>query len=453
MDVFAVLAEQPLLLALALPVAIMVAARPVWGIYWLIALVSMHRALYAVGVLSTGVKVLLDDGVVLAILFGSLVAAVRRRRLVPTEAAIPLAALLLIATVSLVANGTSVLTMVYGLRFSLLYSLLFLAIRNAPLDQRSVQSMISLAAATGSVNAAIAVAQFVGLLPLWSLSVTVEQLELGPFHRPTGLLGGPGDLGCYLVAIMCLLVVMGTPGAAPRRVRRLWLAAALVMGVGILCTASRGPIVAALVGVMVASACRARGRASLLLAALAFSSLALTVPVISQRFAFLPHEYELGRTNRAIYFYSGLQIWRSHPLFGVGMGMYGGAAGGHSIEALDDELGVKSQIDNYILGLLVQIGIVGVLAFLWLVVRIARRQLRIARECEGFPRSLAVAALTIMAAMVPLSLAGPSLEQHAFAIWFWTVPALAAVTAERARAVAVTEGETDEAAARVVAGR
>lgn len=441
MDVFATFAQQPVVLAFILPLGIIAAARPVWAIYWLLLFVSTHRALYALGALTTGTKVLLDDGIVVAILMGSLVAAARRRSLTATEAAVPLGALILIVLVSAMANDTPLLTVIYGIRFSLLYTVLFFAIRNASIGARAVRQIMNLAIALGAINAAIGTAQFLGILPLWPLVATAEQHRIGSFYRATGLLGGAGDLGAYLVALTCLASAMVTPGASGRRVQNIHKAAVVIMTLGIVCTASRAAVVAMIVGVLGVAASLRRGRAFIAVTGLMVGSMVLLIPVIAERFTVLPREYGLGSTLRAFYFYTALDLWKAHPLLGVGMGAYGGGAGSLLPNVLADEVGVYSQIDNSVLGILVQIGAVGFLAFGWLVIRIARHQLRIVREHERFPRALATAALATMAAMVPLSLAGPSLEQHGFALFFWSLPALSSVVARRAAATLAIEGE------------
>jgi O-antigen ligase len=444
MDVFEIFAQQPHVLVLFAPLALAVAARPVWGIYWLVLLVSTHRALYAMGLLSTGVKVLLDDGLLLAMLLGSLVAAVRYRRLTVTEAGTPFVALLLVILISAVANHTSLLTVTYGIRFSLLYVVLFFTIRNIEIGERSIYRIVNLAIVLGAINAVVGIGQFLGVLPGWALTATVDQLRIGAFYRATGLLGGAGDLGCYLVATACLALVMSVPGLSAGRARSPYVVAAVVMAAAILCTAGRASIVAMLVGSLAIAALTGRGRRFIVALSVLILCLALLTPVVSERFLLLPSEYEPDGTMRALYFYTGLQVWKAHPALGVGMGTYGGAAGGLLPEGPDWETGVYSQIDNYLLAILIQIGVVGLAAFGWLLVRIARRQFRIAREREGLPGGLALAALAIMAAAVPLSLAGPSLEQHAFALFFWSVPALAALSASGRETVSGEYSESEE---------
>ena len=430
MDVFALFAEEPLRLAAFLPAAAIVVVRPAWGLYWLLVLVGTNRALYAAGVLSVEVKVLADDGIVLAVLLGSVIRAARHRRMIPTEAGGPFLGLLLVTLISATANGTTPLTVVYGVRFALLYSLLFFAIRHLRPDDRSIRNVVGLTAALGALNAAIGIGQFLGVLPQWALYG--EGRQLGWLLRASGLLGGPGDLGCYLVASMSLAWAMVVRGGAPRRPRNLLIGATILMGAGVMCTASRGPIVAMVVSGLVIVSLTRTSRRLVLVGALILASFVLTVPGLQERFAFLPREYDVGRTHRANRFYAAMGLVRIHPLLGIGMGVYGGSAGGYASEELDDRLGVAAQIDNFLLGLAVQIGIVGFAVFAWLVIRIVRAQARILRTHEGLPNGLAVASLAITAAMVPLSLAGTSLEQHAFAILFWGLPALASVAAERA---------------------
>jgi len=153
------------------------------------------------------------------------------------------------------------------------------------------------------------------------------------------------------------------------------------------------------------------------------------VPGVYERFEQIPQEWQQGRTIRAQLFWAGVDVWRKSPWCGVGLGAFGGSAGTYFPDQLAPKIGVYSQIDNFLLGLLVQIGVVGVGLFLWLAVRMARTQLRLVRTREGLPRALATAALGVMVAMPIVSLAGTSLEQHGFAFFFWVLPAMAYSTA------------------------
>jgi O-antigen ligase len=445
MDIFAIFAEQPLILVLILPFVAITPARPAWVLGWLFVLTATHRALYAMEVLDPGVKVILDDGAAIALFAGAVLSAVRRRRLVFTEAGLPLLVLLGVIASSAAANQLGLRTLVYGLRFSFLYTLLFLGIRNARLVGGEIRTLVRGAVVVGTVSACVGVGQFFDIMPHWSLSATDEQLQRGSVFRATGFLGGAGDLACYLVATMCLAWTMAVCGEGARRARLLWMGAAVVMAAALVCTMSRGPIVAAITaGLVILGVARQRSRVVVVCILLIAIAVAI-VPGLWDRFTFLPYEYEYGETARGMLFFSALNLWMRHPWLGVGMGAYGGGAGVHVSGGAAYQLGVYSQIDNYLMGLLVQVGLIGLAAFLWLLVRIARRQLRIAQQHGGLPRALAVASLATMAATVPLSLAGTSLEQHGFAMFFWSMPALAAVAAQqqaaRAAAMALVEEE------------
>ena len=142
--------------------------------------------------------------------------------------------------------------------------------------------------------------------------------------------------------------------------------------VGILClstlfTFSRGAWFGLTIAVVVFSLLV--DRKLLLIAGIAILGVIFCVPEISNRIAFL-FTADFAKANstggRGERWHIGLQLWRQNRLFGFGLGRYGGAIAMQNKE-IDDI--VYYYMDNYYLKTLVEMGLIGLISYVWLLLR------------------------------------------------------------------------------------
>ena len=99
------------------------------------------------------------------------------------------------------------------------------------------------------------------------------------------------------------------------------------------------------------------------------------VPSIGNRFFFMFSSAYLSSSmkgGRLIRWITALKIMKAHPLMGLGLGQFGGAvAMNHGLVAYVEGLPIKTfYMDNYFLKIGVEAGLIGLIAFIWLMYRV-----------------------------------------------------------------------------------
>lgn len=201
----------------------------------------------------------------------------------------------------------------------------------------------------------------------------VAQAESGVRTRVYSILGSPNVMGA--------LMVMGAPmlAACAYYCKKLWVKCLMWGFVGIIClstlfTFSRGAWFGLTIAVVIFALLV--DRKLLLFAAAGIFAVILCVPSISNRIAFL-FTSDFVKANstggRGERWQIGLSLWRSNKLFGFGLGRYGGAIAmqNQHIEDL-----VYYYMDNYYLKTLTEMGLLGLISYVWLLLRNAVWSLR-----------------------------------------------------------------------------
>jgi O-antigen ligase len=119
--------------------------------------------------------------------------------------------------------------------------------------------------------------------------------------------------------------------------------------------------------------------------------------------------------------YGVTRLWSKHIL-GVGLGRYG--AGYARFVPLSEEERVKINgvfvSDNYYLKILVETGVMGLIAFILLLAETLMRLARSARSSKGnIPRALAIGGLGCAVATVVIGLFSNSLDSRIVGLYFW----------------------------------
>ncbi len=194
----------------------------------------------------------------------------------------------------------------------------------------------------------------------------VAQAEVGVRTRVYSIFGSPNVMGAFLVMTAPMLA------ACAYYVKKLWVKCVLWGITGILClstlfTFSRGAWFGLTIAVVVFSLLV--DRKLLLIAGAAILAVIFCVPEISNRIAFL-FTSDFAEANatggRGERWEIGLSLWRPNKIFGFGLGRYGGAIAMQNQEI--DNLSYY-YMDNYYLKTLTEMGLVGLVSYVWLLLR------------------------------------------------------------------------------------
>ncbi len=194
----------------------------------------------------------------------------------------------------------------------------------------------------------------------------VAQAEAGVRTRVYSIFGSPNVMGAFLIMTAPMLA------ACAYYTKRLWVKCLMWGFVGILCLAtlftfSRGAWFGLTVAVVVFSLLV--DRKLLIFAGVGILGIIFCVPEISNRIMFLfTSDFEQANNSggRGERWDIGLSLWRPNKTFGFGLGRYGGAIAmqNQEIEGL-----AYFYMDNYYLKTLTEMGLVGLISYVWLLFR------------------------------------------------------------------------------------
>ena len=194
----------------------------------------------------------------------------------------------------------------------------------------------------------------------------VARAEAGVRTRVYSIFGSPNVMGAFLIMTAPMLA------ACAYYTKRLWLKCVVWGITGLLCIAtlftfSRGAWFGLTIAVVVFSLLVDR---KLLFVALAgIIGIIFCVPEIANRIQFLfTPEFEAANNSggRGERWKVGLDLWRRNKTFGFGLGRFGGAIAmqNQEVEGLE-----YFYMDNYYLKTLTEMGLFGIISYVWLLFR------------------------------------------------------------------------------------
>ncbi|MBQ4545416.1 MAG: O-antigen ligase family protein [Oscillospiraceae bacterium] len=194
----------------------------------------------------------------------------------------------------------------------------------------------------------------------------VAQAEVGVRTRVYSIIGSPNVMGAFLVMTAPMIA------ACAYYAEKLWVKC-LMWGITcLLCLAtlftfSRGAWFGLTVAVVIFSLLV--DRKLLAVAAVGILGVIFCVPEISNRIAFLfTSDFAAANSSggRGERWQIGLSLWRQNRLFGFGLGRYGGAI---AMQNQEIENIVYYYMDNYYLKTLTEMGLIGLISYVWLLLR------------------------------------------------------------------------------------
>ena len=239
-----------------------------------------------------------------------------------------------------------------------------------------------------------------------------------------------GVLSLVLLATLPRLL-LPDPGVR-RRLGLPWL----VMLAGLIVTYTRGAWIGFAGAVLTVAGTVRRGRWVLVAGLLLLASGALVAPYeLRHRFLSMADPEEAGVRERIYMWKSGLAMWREHPILGVGPG---GVKRDYGRYALEEAVKKRTgHVHNTPLQILVERGVVGLGAWLWIWVafyaHVIRRLRRLPAE-GGAERVLMVGAMAAITGFLIGGLSEYNFGDSEVVMVAWVVVALAWVVAGARRA-------------------
>ena len=301
---------------------------------------------------------------------------------------------------------------VEGSRIYLQYLFWFFVGSNLIINRRQFQALIRGLVAVASLLALVGVLQY--LLGVETPAHWVDQAEAsGVKTRVFSIVVSPNVLGSLLVVFT--MVTAGQLLAARGRLERLaYLGALAVMLACMVFTYSRGAWLALGLSVTVFSLLY-NPRLLLLMAAGSLAAAKL-VPGIGTRLSYLfsaSYVASSQRAGRLALWQNALEKFLKDPLFGSGFGSFGGAVAARRIPG-------SYYIDNFYLKTLVESGLIGLLALVWLLGSALRAGYAAYKKIAGGElKILSAAILTGLLGVAAHNLVENIFEVPMMATYFW----------------------------------
>lgn len=354
---------------------------------------------------------------------------------------VALLAFAVIGLASAVLNGVPPLIAVVGLVFTLDAAILFFLPRLVGFNLR--QSLLAVGALVAIVSGAALLAIAQALLSPRILGLEPVRGRFGELHRLGSIFGDPNVLGAFLVVAAPFVLLMATQLPTPR-LRRIAGAVAFVLLLALWLSFSRGSWIAIVLGV--GAVLLLVDRRALLLGLL-IGVVSFGTAVVMPRELLVPRDNSsveerpelidstidrvgavgLGGDLRTLFFLNAIPIMQDHPLIGVGPGRYGGAVAdtyGTPIYAEydTDRLFWNPQqrtVDNFWLHILVEMGVIGLVALLAAAIIPGLRILGAARHALGLRRIMLGGTAAAVAGMAVSSVTTMLLEANSIGFPFW----------------------------------
>lgn len=248
---------------------------------------------------------------------------------------------------------------VEGVRVYVEYMLWFFVASNLLLNKRQAQALINLLVALGTLIALHGVYQYI--IGVEIPSSWLDSAEGGVRTRVFSILTSPNVMGSFLVMLIPVTVSQ-LLSAGTRLQRYYYLTCLAPMALSLFFTYSRGAWLA-MAGAFLLYGLIYNWRILLALGATVYAAPKL-IPGISSRIGYMLSPVYLlnsARAGRVARWSKAIEKLQGNPLFGEGFGRYGGAVAARYIPS-------SNYVDNFYLKTAAESGLIGLAAFVWLLI-------------------------------------------------------------------------------------
>jgi O-antigen ligase len=388
-----------------------------------------------------------SEGLLLALTITLAVLAARRGTLVTAlrhPFTLALGVFLLINVISASANGVPTLVTAAGLIFTLDATILFFLPRMVGYSHAQAHQAMWAIAVVVALTSLLAIGQAVlspdllGMTPVTGVS--------GEGVRVSSLVSDPNILGTLIG--MAVPFTLFSLVRMPWRSRGWWITfgMALAAVLALLLTYSRGSWIGVAVGFgFVALIIDRRALLAFVIVGVLAYATAVVMPkgVLIGGYQYDPYATTINRIQavgekrdlRTLFVLNAMPIIDEHMLLGVGPGRYGGAAASvfgspiHDRYGTDRLLTEQETVDNFWLHLAVEIGALGVAAFLAMIGTALVTPIRALRVARGSRFSVAAGVVSATAVVGVATFSTMLLEGNTAAFLFWFLLGLGSLTA------------------------
>jgi O-antigen ligase len=290
--------------------------------------------------------------------------------------------------------------------------------------ERAVADRLLLGLSAAATVAAVVGILQVGLCPAAGQATALPRWLTHRCDRAHGFFSIYMTLaGVLSLVLLSTLPRLLPPGSAWRRLGVPWL----LMLWGLVVTYTRGAWIGFAAGVLTVAASVRRGRWLLVGGLVVLAAGALVSPYeLRHRFLSMTDPEEAGVKERIYMWRSGLAMWRERPILGVGPG---GVKRDYSRYALEQAYKKRTgHVHNTPLQILVERGVLGLAAWLWLWVAFYAHAVRRLRDLRGQPspaRAVVVGAVAAITGFLVAGLSEYNFGDSEVVMLAWVVAALA----------------------------
>jgi O-antigen ligase len=281
------------------------------------------------------------------------------------------------------------------------------------------------------VVAAVVVAAVVPLLvAAWQMWSGAGTFDAGGFSRARGTFTHSNPLAAFL-ALLVIMTFAQMVHLRSTRPRMYAGAICVVAGIGLFATYTRAAWLAAVLGIAVIAA--SRGRRWLGGVVVILLVLLVTVPGVASRFSDLTKEStSRGEPSNSL-------TWRAE-YWGEALGLQDSPVTGIGLKQVAAQSEEGKQPHNDFLRAYVEMGLIGLAAYLWLMWQVLATGVRAMRATRDGPpenRALAVGAAAVASGYVLMSLVANLMSQVVVGLYFAAFVAVGAALVGRSRSAAL----------------
>ncbi len=431
--------RQPFLVLLGLIsfcVLIVVLSRIEVGIYFILLFVPVELTL---DLFAPSSLKYFDEVILLVVFLGLFfrIAATRRKEFQSTPIDRPLLVFLLIAFLSMVLNKVPFVIGLAGLRAFLQYVLLYYVIIYSEISSDILKKMVWISIIVAAILSVGGIIQEI-LGPYafggWFMNIAENRAyHAGSMLRVFSTMVNPNTFGTYLSIL--LPVTLGLALYESRFKRRLvlfLLAAPMILS--LILTFSRESWVGLLVGIVVVGVLIDKRVLIILFVLLLAASIAFPQQIAGRllegfsmeylRSSYGPPTAIFHGGGRAFYYVQTMRVVKDNFLLGVGPGRYGGSVAAIFNTPIYEKYGIPmsmAQIDTFWMQLWGEVGTLGIIVFLFMLIKffIEARRIVLSDETPHFLRGLTAGFMAGFVAVLVEALAANIFEVHTTMLFFW----------------------------------